>query len=97
MSSFEACNLITLLLIEEDCQKNLEVSCSDTDVSQDIGIIRSIKDYDSLNVGRDFFLTSDFVDKKNSSLVIDVMHHIVEILYSRNITSASMRSSLRND
>lgn len=97
MSSFEASNLVTLLLIEEDCQKNLQISCSDTDVSQDIRIIRSIEDNDSLNVGWDFFLTGDFVDKKYSSLVIDVMHHIIEILYSCYVASATMGSSLRND
>ena len=89
--------IVTSVFVEVDDKENFEISCTDTDVSQDIWVVTGVQNYDCLNVCWNFFLTGDLLDKENRSLGIGLVHNIPQDWHSFNIASATMCSTLTDD
>lgn len=93
----ESLEVFALSLVEQDGQKDFEVSGSDTDVSQNIWVVTGVHDDDGLDVGRHFFLSCDLVDQKHAPPLVSVVHHVSQSRHHFNVASRAVASALRND
>jgi hypothetical protein len=62
MSSFETHKVIAFVGVEKDSEQDFQVSCSDTDVSKYVRVVRSVENHDGLNVGWHLFLSSNLLN-----------------------------------
>ena len=86
--------VVALALVKEHRQKDLEVPCSNTHMCQDVRIISRVHDYDGLDVGRDFLLTRDLVNKKNTSSLVLFVHHVGKSRHDLDVATGAMATAL---
>ena len=85
------------LVIKRDSKHNFEVSCSNTNMRENIRIISAINKHDTLNILWNLFFSVNLFTEKHSSSMVDLVHDIFQMLNMLNITPTSMRTTLADN